>query len=131
MFPLGDTCEVYKIEIGDNNEFIVNNSWDDNLIKPILRPLSDLNNFGEDIINEHFINSSIVEVFKLDYGIFNHYKGDVYFEIEGDSDIKYDSPKCLNFEVAEFTRNELLKGHFDVFGLIDKGLAIDINTLKQ
>ena len=24
----------------------------------------------------------------------------------------------------------LLEDHFDVFGLIDKGLAIDINTLK-
>ena len=27
--------------------------------------------------------------------------------------------------------NEYVKEHFDVFGLIEKGLAIDINTLNQ
>jgi hypothetical protein len=37
-----------------------------------------------------------------------------------------------DFTSRDYTYNEWIfffKGHFDVFGLIEKGLAIDINTL--
>ena len=38
----------------------------------------------------------------------------------------------LQFEVRRLDAWErLFKGHFDVFGLIEKGLAIDINTIKE
>jgi hypothetical protein len=36
-------------------------------------------------------------------------------------------PQGLEYGIVEV----LCKEHFDIFGLIDKGLAIDINTLKD
>lgn len=98
--------------------------------KPILRPLSDLTKLEEGLISEHSINMLIEEKFKMEYGVFSHYKGDLEFQIEGDSSQGYDSAKTISFEVTEFVRNELLKAHYDIFGLIEEGLAIDINTLK-
>lgn len=37
---------------------------------------------------------------------------------------------AINIHEAFNIREALFKLHFDVFGLIDKGLAIDINALK-
>lgn len=97
--------------------------------KPILRPLSDLSRVGckETTINEHTINTL------LGYGDieFSHFKGDLDFIHEGNSSQRYDSSKTISFKTFETVRAELLKGHFDVFGLIEKGLAIDINTLEK
>lgn len=73
------------------------------LIKPILRPLSDLNNkeYGEYVYtNEHTIEE------------FNRNTGSI---------------EALRHSLVLF----LISKHFDVFGLIPKGLAIDINTLKK
>ena len=69
--------------------------------KPILRPLSDLTiEFKDDF---RFTERAIT-IHK--YGL-NHWL------------------KGLRFDIVEF----LFENHFDVFGLIEKGLAIDINTL--
>jgi hypothetical protein len=82
-------------------------------IKPILRPLSDLQNrdldlwidFGVEIdeMNTHYLIDALVG------GTF--YAKDIHFAFR--------------------VREALFKMHFDVFGLIPKGLAIDINTLKK
>ena len=76
----------------------------DNLdsIKPILRPLSDLKN------SENEIREMIVE-----YSY---------------SDLSWILVNDLS-EIRQSTFNLLIQNHFDVFGLIEKGLAIDINTL--
>jgi hypothetical protein len=81
--------------------------------KPILRPLSDLQNkdldlwidFGIEIdeANTHYLIESLVK------GTF--YAKDIHFAFR--------------------VREALFKMHLDVFGLIDKGLAIDMNTLKS
>jgi len=64
--------------------------------KPILRPLSDL-------------DDSQLKSFNF-----------VSFAKDGDIDfVSYDFMKYA------------FENHFDVFGLIDKGLAIDINTINQ
>ena len=42
-----------------------------------------------------------------------------------------DGLDSLSFSDIEGIRSKLLEWHFDVFGLIDKNLAIDINTLNQ
>ena len=71
---------------------------------PILRPLSDLT---ED--NADFLSS------------------DTYLNLceEGSGD-------GLNYFYLKYNETtELFKRHYDVFGLIEKGLAIDINTLKN
>jgi hypothetical protein len=36
----------------------------------------------------------------------------------------------MNYKTIMMYYNQLFKYHFDVFGLIEKGLAIDINTIK-
>ena len=36
-----------------------------------------------------------------------------------------------NKTISVIIWEDLLKGHFDVFGLIEKGLAVDINTLEK
>lgn len=80
---------------------------DDPSFKPILRPLSDLT----DRINpvQHYtyldgLNHNSIE--KIQDLIM---KGILYLE----------------------DYNYLIEHHFDIFGLIDKGLAVDINTLSE
>lgn len=70
------------------------------IIKPILRPLSDL---YKDNGKDAFINSNDIEHIS-----------------------KYDEVKTLQYCTVEY----LISKHYDVFKLIPKGLAIDINTLK-
>ena len=99
--------------------------------KPILRPLSDLNRYGEDIINEHSINLLISEKYNLDYGILSHFKGELSIDLDGDPDLRYDANKSISFNVMLTIQEELLKGHYDIFNLIENNLAIDINTINQ
>ena len=72
----------------------------------------------------------VQENFNVEYGIFSHYKGNLSIELDGDSNAGYDQLKTLDFKVIDCIKEELLKAHFDVFGLIEKGLALDINILK-
>lgn len=91
----------YKTEASDLGGISLNGVLEDWHVKPILRPLNELKN----------------EMNKFDkmvlYGGYN--KGDFRF-----GGIESCSPDDYQL---------LLKNHFDVFGLIEKGLAIDINTL--
>ena len=80
--------------------------------KPILRPLSDLTKEIE-VNSEKFIP-------------INYFLGD-------DSDLVYEA--CLihnDFSYLPYNLvQKLLEWHFDVFGLIEQGLAIDINDLPN
>ena len=98
------------------------------IIKPILRPLSDL---SKDInIDGNKINP--LKIILKHHEFYNsikfiQYDNDSYIEMKGHAMITEvysvdDSP----LKIAE----KLFAWHFDVFGLIEKGLAIDINTLK-
>lgn len=71
------------------------------ICKPILSPLSDL--------KSHF----------------DKYR----FQIYSDFDYYISCIKIKEMEYAEF--EFIFENHFDVFGLIEKGLAIDINTLTS
>lgn len=71
--------------------------------RPILRPLSDLsNNEWYDI----FVSDDIDD-------IWNKWHSD-------------NSLDCIEYYLVTI----LIENHFDIFGLIEKGLAIDINNLK-
>lgn len=83
----------------------------DNL-KPILRPLSDLTKEIE--VNE----DKFIPHIKL--GGRPNLK---------DYDIEYLSKNIDNISYGFVSK--LIEWHFDVFGLIEKGLAIDINTLNK
>jgi len=110
---------------------------------PILRPLSDLTKFCEDL---GFV--SIEELAKMScsfdfddlnvrndwngrYGIFSvQFRRASHFY-----EFKYDSKK-QSFKAFTDTNHlqlfqQLLKWHFDIHGLIEKGLAVDINKLKE
>lgn len=96
-------------------------------IKPILRPLSDLTKEIE-IDREKFVP---IEIFDFgddnsnnkipDYGLKNY----DYLLAVSEHNLTYDI-NFLPFGVVEF----LFKWHFDVFGLIEKGLAISYNDIK-
>lgn len=80
--------------------------------KPILRPLSDLTKEIE-VNGEKFIPCE-------KFGLVPNEHNQKYLE------------RKLIFEYITFREMQLLiSWHFDVFGLIEKGLAIDINTLND
>jgi hypothetical protein len=97
----------------------LNGVWFIDQIKPILRPLSDLTN--------------IIEV---NGGWF--YPLDVIYKIWYEKDLSPFSKRILNDKICLYPESmpywlvqKLIEWHFDIFGLIEKGLAIDINTLKK
>jgi hypothetical protein len=81
--------------------------------KPILRPLSDLTKEIE-VNKEKFI--------PINYNSFKHDKESI---IEFKNNFYH--YKSIKFGVIE----RLLEWHFDIFGLIENDLAIDINTLDD
>lgn len=88
--------------------------------KPLLRPISDITNViehnGEKFIpNERLLENSCFNVAKMEQSEIDSF---------GEShkmDVFWSYHDC----------SQLISWHFDVFGLIEKGLAIDINTIKQ
>jgi hypothetical protein len=85
--------------------------------KPILRPLSDLTKEME-FDNEKFTPSK------------DKYWGMNSFQYHINQFENWESPSAyLNSRAPYGLLLVLIKWHFDVFGLIEAGLAIDINTL--
>ncbi|MGV7234635.1 MAG: hypothetical protein ACQ9ET_00110 [Nitrosomonadaceae bacterium] len=98
------------------NEFCVNGdceewySYEDHpeevlQFKPILRPLSDLTKEIECNVDFYFPNDGYLELIARGIQHINHCPYPIFIK--------------------------LLERHFDVFELIEKGLAIDINTLEK
>ena len=86
------------------------------IFKPILRPLSDF---------EYGHISQIEDYLGLGQWCDNYDKYfDAWFnDAESIQKLVLQAP----YEIIQF----FFKNHFDVFGLIEQGLAIDINTLKN
>lgn len=90
----------------------INDSW----IKPILRPMSDLTKK---------IKVNDVDIIPIE-GMF------LTCGERGILTSWANENKCwLGTQVSYLVYENLFELHFDVFGLIDKGLAVDINTLKS
>ena len=91
-------------------------------VKPILRPLSDLTKEievnGERFVPIEWLNKNkSVKLIKV---------------INTQGDIEVFNGKTSNWRFFEYCVIEkLFEWHFDVFGLIEAGLAIDINTLNN
>lgn len=90
-----------------------------NDIKPILRPLSDLTKEIE-VNNEKFVP---IEYLYKNIDCDAEY--DFIWVIEDDISSVSDKIIFAPYSIME----KLFEWHFDVFGLIEKGLAIDFNTL--
>lgn len=111
---LRDTDNIYKedrILTIESMRWLLSNS------KPILRPIQDVELFFEKIWNDRS-DDDVIKYFDADF-LYKH----EYIEI---SEIQLVEIESLPYGVMQL----LFKYHFDVFGLIDKKLAIDINTLK-
>lgn len=96
-------------------------------IKPILRPLSDLTkeieHNGERFVPKELLRE-ISGAFKPTDDIKNTFNICIV-----DGTVTRFSALCVHVNQLELFQ-KLFEWHFDVFGLIDKGLAIDINNLK-
>lgn len=112
-----------KVGFSDNHYRYV----DFNICKPILRPLSDLekeiDHNGERFVPIKWFESNINKSINI------------YLPINKDMDLEIDIEtedysQTIDLFDGYISVQKLLEWHFDVFGLIDKGLAIDINTIK-
>lgn len=125
----GDPVFIMTTDTAKTNDAPIQWVLDEDNIKPILHPLSDLPKVMSKLRDLFFKTSelkdgsaSLTETlvyedgFKIkieDY----HYRGDsvhVYYKYISD------------FEIYQ----KLLEWHFDIYGLIPEGLAIDVNTLN-
>lgn len=108
-----DLLEIFEFQISCSNWW--ENTEDVNHYKPILRPLSDLTKEIE-VNGERFVLSD-----RLYYDFDRHgLNGFDFRDIEK-------TPLEYPFNIVQ----KLFEWHFDVFGLIEQGLAIDINKLKS
>jgi len=128
---IGQISNIYTIGEGyDEDDIKISIDYSEGehiwMYKPILRPLSDLNTLGEGFVNEHTINQMLVEKHALDYGAFSYFRGDLDINIDGDPDGRYDQDKSISFNVVLDIYNELLKAKYDIFNLIEQGLAIPV-----
>ena len=88
--------------------------------KPILRPLTDIANEIEHNGERLTLLKKLWSDYDLRIDRDNYLYFD-YYEI-GSSDSPFTGYNCIQ---------ALIEYHFDVFGLIKEGLAIDINTIKN
>jgi len=99
------------IEFIVDNELIFSNNL--NTVKPILRPLSDLtNDHIEDLYFKFERSETNASSWESELRMLRKYKG-------------------TNYSLPLSWWNYLYEMHYDIHGLIDKGLAIDINTLND
>lgn len=104
--------------LNENNIQQVLNGHGTFVIQPILRPLSDL--------------TKEIEVNGTKYESVEHYFEEIYYTQTLHKQVKsiIQDERWINhceYILVEF----LFAHHFDVFGLIEQGLVIDINTLEK
>lgn len=104
------------VELTVNNIHQIKNTklWQ---FKPILRPMSDLK---KDINHK---GEKITPIYWLEEQYFN-------LDLHEQAKELIKDPRWVN-QSDYMLICHLIEWHFDVFGLIEKGLAIDINTIKQ
>jgi hypothetical protein len=114
IYTIGDGYdnEDVKLSIDYNNEEHI---W---MFKPILRPLSDLTK--EIDLNFEMLNSGL----RNDVEIIDLF---CYENINTDEPLVDLDLNKLPYECVEY----MFRNHYDFFGLIEAGLAIDINTINK
>jgi hypothetical protein len=86
---------------------------------PILRPLSDLTKEIE-VNGDKFVP---IDWFEHD-SVSDYFDGNIWVKF------LFEDGKCGDLDFIPYGMiQKLLEWHFDIYGLIDAGLAIDINTL--
>ena len=87
------------------------------MFKPIFRPIQEVEQYFEDLYGR-LENQDVTDYFDADF-LASHDNIEI-------SEIQLLEPEQIPYGTIQV----LLKHHFDIFGLIEKGLAIDINTLS-
>lgn len=147
VFYTEEDFEVITLSLKDgiDNEVSINDWLTGYVCKPILSPLSDLTKEIE-VNGERFV--PLVEIIKyLNFKFLRYEIKDNSLDVVFDnklqtkerfwfSNFKGTSFYCSNMNKLMYKDiygaiNKLLEWHFDIFGLIEKGLAIDINSLPQ
>jgi hypothetical protein len=135
-FERGIEITLIELDIhGMANFSNLNGLWDVRDLRPILRPLSDLTKEIE-VNGEKFvpIDDLSKEFLCPFYKFGEHETGWVGFVDTSFGSTKNNMPIYMDNEIMGecpcFIYQKLIEWNFDVFGLIDAGLAIDINTLK-
>jgi hypothetical protein len=93
----------------------ISGDWD---ITPILKPLSELENFLPEILKKYNEVSDNIE--RID---FHTLGGFILFGLSDNENKEVSVPYWV-YEMV-------LAEHFDIYELIDAGLAIDYNTIKK
>ena len=107
--------KVSIVDAKNDMLYILNYHYKLNWVKPLLRPISDLFKGSKTAIKE------IIEL--NDSYDYNNSFTEVYDSNE-DYYLDFNNAKTLPYQVVEI----LFKYHFDVFGLIEKGLAQPLKT---
>lgn len=121
--PVWDGMNIYNIDkvLDLAGKYENEDRW-----KPILRPLSDLwVEIPYDNSNSEYSGDTTIPIVRIGY--LN--KEQLSTLTDSDKNEIEDWIGMGSMYVTQY--NTLLKMHFDIFGLIEKGLAININTLKQ
>lgn len=118
--PVWDVMNMYNI---DKVIAIAGKYEDEDRWKPILRPLSELTKEIE-INGVKFI--PVNEILRIFNKSLNHLSTDYQLKA-----LRKFEQEVITKELPYSYISMLIEWHFDIFGLIEKGLAIDINTLKQ
>lgn len=101
-------------------------------IKPLLRPLSDMTEEEARYIFKYYFEKDYTEDWTGD-------TGSAYFNPKRITPTKYHALRIIDgadYETGDFMKviglvPYLLSKHFDLFGLIESGLAIDKTTLNK
>jgi len=117
--------EIIGLSFNINRECFVgifqNSELDINKIIPFLHPLSDLTKEievnGEKFFPIERLRSEFSNIY-FEIGILNS----LVIKGKNENFIIYSSTILINEKLCEW--------HFDIFGLVDAGLAVDINTVK-
>ena len=109
--------KTFKLSVYNVMKVVLVEEW-----KPILRPLSDLTKEIEHNGEKFVPLQKLYEDFKITMNEpYKNYKDSILFGCNYNGNPEQSWLYCRVII--------LFKWHFDVFGLIEKGLAIDINTL--
>lgn len=139
--PHGVNCQVWQHIVGYKNRKLsfdtghdFYNKLEDGLVRIFLRPLSDLTKEIE-VNGEKFIPIDKIkaELLGVDWMVFgeSEYGWNGFIDKSMRSQINH-IPIFMGNEImgecSYFIYQKLCEWHFDIFGLIDAGLAVDVNA---